>query len=137
MGARELVYLMYRATGATEESFAVAYLLRGHYELAGAPETVAGAWAEAAAVSVAVVGDAPADATACAARVEYAAGGAALQLAVPHAASALHLAAYLKGGGRPARALALLGVLLCAVLVLGVAFGNDILHPFLLWTRNV
>ena len=34
-------------------------------------------------------------------------------------------------------ALTLLAVLLCAVLALGVAFGNDILYPFLLWTRNV
>lgn len=33
-------------------------------------------------------------------------------------------------------ALALLALLLCAVLALGVAFGNDVLHPFLLWTWN-
>ncbi|MDE2252973.1 MAG: hypothetical protein KGL42_01690 [Betaproteobacteria bacterium] len=33
-------------------------------------------------------------------------------------------------------ALALLAVLLCGALALGVAFGNDILHPFFLWTWN-
>ena len=38
---------------------------------------------------------------------------------------------------RTAAALALLLLLLGAVLVWGAAFGNDILHPFLLWTWTV
>lgn len=35
---------------------------------------------------------------------------------------------------RAPAALALLLLLSCAVLALGVAYGNDVLHPFLLWT---
>ncbi|WP_018914288.1 hypothetical protein [Thiomonas sp. FB-6] len=41
------------------------------------------------------------------------------------------------GESAPSRApaaLALLLLLSCAVLALGVAYGNDVLHPFLLWT---
>jgi hypothetical protein len=38
--------------------------------------------------------------------------------------------------GRDAAVLALLALLLGAVLTWGAVFGNDILHPFLLWTWN-
>jgi hypothetical protein len=38
--------------------------------------------------------------------------------------------------GRDAAALALLALLLGAVLVWGAVYGNDLLHPFLLWTWN-
>ncbi len=39
-------------------------------------------------------------------------------------------------GWSDAAALIVLGLVLCAALALGAAYGNDFLHPFLLWTRS-